>query len=199
MVVRPVFILERVSISMNIYSKVQFIAIIAISVWLQPELAIGQENQDSVFQFTGIAIEWEDSGLGPYYHIKLINDTKSDSLTCLLMIDLLTDQDFDLLGKKVKLNYTFIAENHLDFLELKSDQVVSIKKNHPSRKQIEGRLLTCTCGDMSGYLDIELANGKQMEFITDFYCPEDIYRGDQVLVYYTLEKEIEVVSAEVVK
>jgi len=38
-------------------------------------------------------------------------------------------------------------------------------------------------------MDIELPDGKLMAFKTDHYAPEDVYRGDDIIVHYAVRQE----------
>ncbi len=65
---------------------------------------------------------------------------------------------------------------------------------------VEGDYVDCQIGDVNGYLYISAGNdGKTMEFLSDFECPENIKEGERVVVLYYLTKEVEINLVEVVK
>ncbi len=156
-------------------------------------LGFAQETQNEVKTISGLVTEFADSGLGPYYQITVVNETKTDSLSGLILLDLFLDlNEGQLLSQKVKLQYNYTSENWLDSIELKPPRSDKKKKKESSFLAVVGRLETCTCGDMGGYLDLLLPDGEIMSFMTEFYCPEDIYKGDEVIVYYEIQKEVNI-------
>ena len=154
--------------------------------------ASGQVKNPNDSLFTGIVSEFKDAGKGSLYSLSVINTTSNDTLISLIQFELVKDYTKNLIGKKVTLSYSLQIDNYLQFVELDSGQRKPTESSNRQFRSVVGRLQTCTCGDMDGFMDIELLDGELMAFKTDYYTPEDVYRGDDILVHYAVREEARV-------
>jgi len=153
------------------------------------QVTSGQIEKARDSQFSGIVTEFSDTGKGSLYSLTVISKASSDTLVSLVRAKLVKDFTESLVGKEVTLSYALQADNYLHYVELDSGQGSREESPNSPFRSIVGRLQTCTCGDMDGHMDIELPDGKLMAFKTDHYAPEDVYRGDDIIVHYAVRQE----------
>ena len=135
--------------------------------------------------FSGIVAEYNKSDQGQDYQIKVISHDKQDSIIGSISADMVRVAEVsEIIRRRVKIIYRYQLENQLYSIDLQSRHSTGQKTDRAKILAVEGRLNTCTCGDMDGYVDIETADGTIMEFQAGLYSPEDIFRGDDVGVFY---------------
>lgn len=176
---------------------------VALFLIINITTSISAQEESETNTFTGVITTFTDSGLGPYYTFDVENPDTKESISALLYIDfvLSLNKEFggedEVPGNKVTVEYTvgkeYIAES---VTTVKTTQAQEANEDLLS---IAGKFSFCEIGDMGGYLDIVTNNGEMMSFMTSFECPEDVSEGDDIVVYYTINEEINIVDVKTVK
>lgn len=162
--------------------------------------ASGQDDPQAVQTFEGIVKEYEDSGLGPFYQIRVANSAPDDSFFGLIMLGLVEELHVDqIVGKKVRISYQMETENHLDSIQLKAHTGGELEPENSNQLTATGKFESCEQGDMGGYLYIQLATGETRSFLTDFFCPEAINPGDEVIVFYQINRKKNITGIELIE
>ncbi len=163
------------------------------------EIEIPEQEVESgeILTFSGSIVDLSDSGLGPLYNIIVENRATNKTMHGLVnrYSDLGERSDSDLIGVKVKLHYSYEEELRLSSIMLKSE----VDKNNPNDPETiftEGEFDDCQVGDVDGYLYIKVSEDEDMAFLTDFYCPDEIKKGDKVVVGYTVDKVLTIHRVE---
>ncbi len=173
----------------KLFSLIFFLGISLVST--------AQKNID-YYTFEGDVTEFKVSGSGPLYVIQVINPEKNDSLSGFIQLDLLKGKDIeDIVGQTVKLKYEVVLENYLYSLDLQADSGQGDNDHVSELKCLNGRLNTCTCGDFGEYIDITLSDGKNIAFRNELISTEDMFRGDDVVVYYEPRSIVKIKAIDV--
>ncbi len=166
-------------------------------------LVINAQTEPELHSFSGIITTFTDSGLGPYYSFDVENPETKESISTLLYIDyaMYLNKEFgeeaNVLGKKVNLKYSYNIEYFAERIN-KGNELI-IETGDENIFSVVGTYSGCEIGDMGGYLDVELPGGERMDFMTAFECPEDIKEGEPIVVYYYINKLVEVTELKAVK